>query len=53
VLGFFGISDVQIVRAEGMAMGDAAKAEGLNAAELAIKAAVAQPANQPEAELVA
>jgi hypothetical protein len=36
-----------------MAMGDAAKAEGLNAAELAIKAAVAQPANQPEAELVA
>jgi FMN-dependent NADH-azoreductase len=53
VLGFFGISDVQIVRAEGMAMGDAAKAEGLNAAELAIKAAVAQPARQPEAELVA
>jgi FMN-dependent NADH-azoreductase len=53
VFGFFGITDVQIVRAEGMAMGDAAKAQGLSAAELAIRAAVAQAATQPEAELAA
>ena len=53
IMGFFGITDVQIVRAEGMAMGDAAKAHGLSAAELAIKAAVAVPANEAEAELVA
>ncbi|HWI79766.1 MAG TPA: FMN-dependent NADH-azoreductase [Ramlibacter sp.] len=53
VLGFFGITDVEIVRAEGMAMGDAAKAEGLSAAQLAIKAVVAVSANEAEAELAA
>jgi len=53
IMGFFGITDVQIVRAEGMAMGDAAKAQGLSAAELAIKAVVAVPANEAEAELAA
>jgi FMN-dependent NADH-azoreductase len=53
IMGFFGITDVQIVRAEGMAMGDAAKAQGLSAAELAIKAAVAVPANEAAAELAA
>jgi FMN-dependent NADH-azoreductase len=53
ILGFFGITDVQIVRAEGVAMGDAAKAQALNAAEAAIKAVVAVPANEAEAELAA
>jgi FMN-dependent NADH-azoreductase len=53
VLGFFGITDVRIVRAEGLAMGDEARAQGLGAAELAIKAAVAVPANEAEAELAA
>jgi FMN-dependent NADH-azoreductase len=53
VLGFFGITDVEVVRAEGMAMGDAAKADGLAVAELAIKAAVAVPANEPAAALAA
>lgn len=38
VFGFFGITDVRIVRAEGLAMGDAAKAAALAAAELDIKA---------------
>jgi FMN-dependent NADH-azoreductase len=53
VLGFFGITDVQVVRAEGVAMGDAIKAQALGEADLAIKAAVAVPANEPEAELAA
>jgi FMN-dependent NADH-azoreductase len=53
IFGFFGITDLQFVRAEGVAMGDSAKAQALGAADLAIKALVAEPANQPEAELVA
>ena len=38
IFGFMGITDVRIVRAEGLAMGDAAKAAALAAAELDIKA---------------
>jgi len=53
VLGFFGITDVQVVRAEGIAMGEAAKATALAGAQVAIKAAVAVPANEPAAELAA
>jgi FMN-dependent NADH-azoreductase len=53
VFNFFGITDVQFVRAEGVAMGDAAKASALGAADIAIKALIAQPANQPEAALAA
>jgi FMN-dependent NADH-azoreductase len=53
ILGFFGITDVQIVRAEGVAMGEAAKAQALSAADLAIRAVVAVPANEAEAELAA
>jgi FMN-dependent NADH-azoreductase len=53
ILSFFGVSDVQVVRAEGVAMGEAAKAQALSAADLAIKAAIAVPANAPEAELAA
>ena len=53
VFGFFGITDIQFVRAEGMAMGDAAKAQALEAADLAIRAVAAKAANQPEAALAA
>lgn len=40
VLGFFGVTDVRIVRAEGVAMGDAAKAQALESAARDITAAV-------------
>ena len=53
VFGFFGVTDVQIVRAEGVAMGDAAKAQALSAADVTIKALTAPAANQPEAVLAA
>jgi FMN-dependent NADH-azoreductase len=53
VFGFFGITDVQFVRAEGVAMGDEPKAKAIAAADFAIRALVLQPANQPEAALVA
>lgn len=53
VLGFFGVTDVRIVRAEGLAMGDAAKASALQAAESAIAAhtAVGEAANEGRAAL--
>ena len=41
VLGFFGITDVRIVRAEGLAMGDDAKATAMSAARAEIAQAVA------------
>jgi FMN-dependent NADH-azoreductase len=47
IFGFFGITDVRIVRAEGLAMGEAAKASALAAAEAQIKALGTQAANQP------
>ena len=53
VFGFFGITDVRFVRAEGVAMGEAAKTQALGAADVAIKALVADAANQPKAALVA
>jgi FMN-dependent NADH-azoreductase len=53
VFGFFGVTDIQFVRAEGVAMGDAAKAQALGAADVTIKALKAAAANQPEAALVA
>lgn len=53
VFGFFGITDVRFVRAEGLAMGDAAKAAALATADLEIKAVAAQAANQPKAALAA
>jgi len=53
VFGFFGITDVQFVRAEGVAMGEAAKAQALGAAEVTIKALTSLPANQSLAELAA
>jgi FMN-dependent NADH-azoreductase len=53
VFGFFGITDVQFVRAEGVAMGDAAKAQALSAADVVIRSLTESPANQPEAKLAA
>ncbi len=53
VFGFFGITDVRFVRAEGLAMGDAAKAAALAAANADIRAIAAPAANQPEAALAA
>ena len=46
VFGFFGITDVRFVRAEGLAMGEASKAQALVAAELAIRAIIQKPANE-------
>jgi len=42
VLGFVGITDVRFVRAEGVAMGDAARQEALDAAVATIEALTAQ-----------
>lgn len=53
VLGFFGITDVQFVRAEGVAMGDAAKAEALKLAQRDIEALTTPAANEAEAALAA
>jgi FMN-dependent NADH-azoreductase len=53
VFGFFGITDVRFVRAEGVAMGDAAKTAALSAADLDIKTVATPAANQPEATLAA
>jgi FMN-dependent NADH-azoreductase len=53
VFGFFGITDIRFVRAEGVAMGDAAKAQALAEADVAIKSLTREAANQPEAALAA
>ena len=53
VFGFVGITDVRFVRAEGMAMGDAAKSQALAAADVTIKALTAVPANEAEASIAA
>jgi FMN-dependent NADH-azoreductase len=44
VFGFFGVTDVRFVRAEGIAMGDAAKAKALEAAVVTIEALTEQEA---------
>ena len=46
VFGFLGVTDVRFVRAEGLAMGDAAKSAALEGAALEIRAAVQPAANQ-------
>lgn len=53
IFGFFGITDVRIVRAEGLAMGDAPKAAALSAARADISAATGEAANQDRAALAA
>jgi len=53
VFGFFGITDVRFVRAEGIAMGDAKKAEAMASAALEARAATQVAANQAQATLAA
>jgi FMN-dependent NADH-azoreductase len=53
VFGFFGVTDVRFVRAEGLAMGEAAKASALAAAQVEVLAQTKVAANQPKAALVA
>lgn len=53
VLGFLGMRDVRFVRAEGLAMGDEARARGLAAAESQLKAHTARAANEAEAAIAA
>lgn len=53
VFGFLGVTDVRFVRAEGLAMGEAARAAALAGAELEILAKTQLAANQPVAALVA
>jgi len=49
VFGFFGITDVRFVRAEGLSMGDAAKTQALATAELEIRAVALTAANEASA----
>jgi FMN-dependent NADH-azoreductase len=49
VFGFFGITDVQFVRAEGLAMGEAPKAQAIAAAHIDIKTLASEAANEPKA----
>jgi FMN-dependent NADH-azoreductase len=51
VFGFFGVTDVRFVRAEGLAMGDAAKATAIEGADREIQAHTAQAANEGKAAL--
>jgi FMN-dependent NADH-azoreductase len=51
VFGFFGITDVRFIRAEGVAMGQAAKDQALADADVAIRAHVGEAANQGKSAL--
>lgn len=51
VFGFFGITDLRFVRAEGVAMGEAAKAQALAAADGDIATHIAEAANEAKAAL--
>ena len=53
IFGFFGITDVRVVRAEGLALGAEAKQKALAAADIAIRAAVSEAANEEAAALAA
>jgi FMN-dependent NADH-azoreductase len=53
MFGFLGVTDIRFVRAEGVAMGDAAKAQAIANAGLQVKAQVARAANEAEAALAA
>ncbi|PNG52505.1 MULTISPECIES: FMN-dependent NADH-azoreductase [unclassified Variovorax] len=53
IFGFFGITDVRFVRAEGLAMGDAPKAAALSSARADISAATGEAANQDRAAIAA
>ena len=51
LFGFFGITDVRFVRAEGVAMGPAAKDQALAAADIEIRAQAGEAANEGRAAL--
>jgi FMN-dependent NADH-azoreductase len=53
IFGFFGITDIRVVRAEGIGMGEAAKAKALESAHAEVLAAVAEPANQARVAVAA
>ncbi len=53
IFGFFGVTDVRFVRAEGLGMGEAAKAAALASAEVDILAQTHVAANQDRAALAA
>ncbi|WP_213958632.1 FMN-dependent NADH-azoreductase [Variovorax sp. dw_954] len=53
IFGFFGITDVRFVRAEGLGMGDAAKNAALASARSDIQIAVGAAANQDRAAIAA
>jgi FMN-dependent NADH-azoreductase len=53
IFGFMGVTDVRFVRAEGLAMGEAAKAAALAAAQADTLAHTQSAANQPEVALAA
>ncbi|RYF42698.1 MAG: FMN-dependent NADH-azoreductase [Comamonadaceae bacterium] len=53
VFGFMGVTDIRFVRAEGLAMGEAAKVQALADADVAIKAMATGAANAPQAALAA
>lgn len=53
VFGFLGITDVRFVRAEGVAMGEAPKAQALANADAQIRSLTGTPANEPIATAAA
>ena len=53
VFGFLGIADVRFVRAEGLAMGDQARAKALDTADLEIRARFGQAGNEARAVIAA
>ena len=53
IFGFFGITDVRIVRAEGLAMGDASKAAALSAARADIAAVTSRTAANQDISAIA
>ena len=53
VFGFFGVTDIRFVRAEGVAMGPDAKAKALKAAETVIKVPTFTAANADQAAIAA
>lgn len=53
IFGFFGIADISIVRAEGLAMGDAAKAESMRGADIQIADIVSRTGKRPQETVVA
>jgi len=53
IFGFFGITDVRIVRAEGLAMGDESKAAALSAARADIAAVTGRRAANQDASAIA